>query len=396
MGRKGTGVEPREKSIRVSFVYQGKRQKETLLVSGKPMAPTPSNVKHATRLVAEIKEKIRNGVFTWTEYFPASGESSPITLDDQLKTWLSTQRIERSTRKGYNAGISFWTQAEIEGEPLGTFNLRVVRTSHLMAAIAARPDLSGKTINNYACIVRDALELAVIDKLITENPAQHLKTVPHQKPPPDPFTPEEREQIISYARDRFDDQVWNFVELWFWSGLRTSEIIALRWPQVLLPTGKIVVRETRVGGRDKDSTKTHYEREVRLNTRAMLAIQRQRKHTQLAGEHVFLNPRDGKQWGDQQNFLRNFWTRMLARLGIRYRRPYNMRHTYATAMLMAGMTPAFCAKQMGHSVQVFLNTYAKWIDGDQDEREMGRLESTIVNAPGAPLASGADLASRRK
>lgn len=88
MGRKGTGVEPREKSIRVSFAYQGKRQKETLMVGGKPMAPTPANIKHATRLVAEIKEKIRNGVFTWAEYFPASGESSPVTLSDQLKTWL--------------------------------------------------------------------------------------------------------------------------------------------------------------------------------------------------------------------------------------------------------------------------------------------------------------------
>lgn len=64
-------------------------------------------------------------------------------------------------------------------------------------------------------------------------------------------------------------------------------------------------------------------------------------------------------------------------MGIRYRRPYNMRHTYATAMLMAGMTPAFCAKQLGHSVEVFLNTYSKWMDGAQDDREMARLEAAL-------------------
>ncbi|AIV73967.1 putative phage integrase [Burkholderia pseudomallei] len=40
-----------------------------------------------------------------------------------------------------------------------------------------------------------------------------------------------------------------------------------------------------------------------------------------------------------------------------------MTHCYATAMLMAGMTPAFCAKQLGHSVEMFLTTYSKWIDG---------------------------------
>lgn len=45
-------------------------------------------------------------------------------------------------------------------------------------------------------------------------------------------------------------------------------------------------------------------------------------------------------------------------------------------MLMAGMTPAFCAKQLGHSVEMFLTTYSKWIDGDQNDLEMA-LERAI-------------------
>jgi integrase len=41
-----------------------------------------------------------------------------------------------------------------------------------------------------------------------------------------------------------------------------------------------------------------------------------------------------------------------------------MRHSYATVMLMAGMHDAFCARQLGHSVEVVHRTYAaKWIDG---------------------------------
>jgi len=39
-------------------------------------------------------------------------------------------------------------------------------------------------------------------------------------------------------------------------------------------------------------------------------------------------------------------------------------------MLIIGMTPAFCAKQLGHSVEMFLRTYAKWIDGGQNTLEM--------------------------
>ena len=59
------------------------------------------------------------------------------------------------------------------------------------------------------------------------------------------------------------------------------------------------------------------------------------------------------------------------------RRSYNMRHSYATAMLMAGMTPAFCARQLGHSIEMFLRTYARWIDGAQNAAEMDRLEVAL-------------------
>jgi integrase len=35
--------------------------------------------------------------------------------------------------------------------------LRTLKHSHVLTAIADRPDLSGKTINNYVSVLRDAL-----------------------------------------------------------------------------------------------------------------------------------------------------------------------------------------------------------------------------------------------
>ena len=84
-------------------------------------------------------------------------------------------------------------------------------------------------------------------------------------------------------------------------------------------------------------------------------------------------------WSDERALRRSYWTPVLKLLGIRHRRPYNMRHTYATAMLMAGMNHSFCAKQLGHSVDQFQRTYTKWIDGEQNDREMDRLEMAIKN-----------------
>ena len=41
---------------------------------------------------------------------------------------------------------------------------------------------------------------------------------------------------------------------------------------------------------------------------------------------------------------------------------------------MAGMNPAFIAAQLGHSVQVLLSTYAKWINSPNDWAELDKLK----------------------
>ena len=130
-------------------------------------------------------------------------------------------------------------------------------------------------------------------------------------------------------------------------------------------------------GLHKDRTKTNVARAVKLNSRSLQALQRQRQFTRVAGGPAFQDPRYGTPWVDERAFRRSFWTPTLKRLGIRYRRPYNMRHTYATTMLMAGMNSAFCAKQLGHSVEMFHKTYARWLDGAQNDLEMQRLENSI-------------------
>ncbi|HZV65088.1 MAG TPA: site-specific integrase [Telluria sp.] len=265
---------------------------------------------------------------------------------------------------------------------LGDLALRALRTSHALTAIVTRPDLSGKTINNYVQVLREAIELAVTDKILVENPVVAVPTAKHQKEPPDPFTREEMERICAEIQEKHPGQVANLVETWFWSGLRTSEIFGLQWDNVDLASSSVLVAEAVVRGLRKDRTKTHVARTVKFNSRSQAAVQRQRQHTQIAGGPVFQDPRYGTPWVDERAF-RSFWTPALKRLGIRYRRPYNMRHTYATMMLMAGMNPAFCAKQLGHSVEMFHKTYARWLDGDQNDLEMARLENSLM-APQRP------------
>lgn len=365
MGRLGMGVEVRPSSIRFTFVPG----KPTLMVNGQPAAPTPANVKWAHRLAAEIREKIKHGTFSIAEYFPLAGTAgTPTTVGSHLNTWLKVQRLKNSTREGYQSVLNFWMPH------IGSKALRALKHSDILAALATRPDLSGKTVNNRVSVLREALEMAVLDKLVTDNAAAHIPSATWQRLPVDPFTADEVDRIIAGLKD--DPQVANYVAFKFFTGLRTGESFGLRWADIDLTGGSMLVHESIVGGEEEASTKTNRTRTVFLNSRALAAITAQKAHTFMAGQHVFHDPRENERWGGEPKF-RWYWVPVLKRLKIRHRRPYNTRHTYATAMLMAGMTPAFCAGQMGHSVDVFLRTYAKWIPGTGDKAEMAKLEQSM-------------------
>lgn len=378
------GVEARDSSIRLSFAYEGKTERKTLMVNGVPMPPTPANLKYAGRLIVELKQRIKADAFHMAEYFPVSVTATASrggTVVDQLDHWLELQDIEASTKKGYESAIKFWREASLGNITFGQKTLATLRHSDILKALKTK-QYSGKTVNNYVSVLRAAMQLAVLDQVLRDNPVAAIENSTWQKEPPDPFELAEAEMIIAEMHRVHPASVANMVEFRFFSGVRTSEMVGLRWPSIDFNKKHAMVREA-VVLHERKITKTSSVRIINMNTRAFAAIKAQKEHTFLAGEAVFTDPRYGTPWLDERAFRRSYWTPVLKKLGVRYRPPNNMRHTYATMLLMAGARPAYGAKQMGHSVEMFLGTYAKWIDGGQDDVEQNKLESFIGASPAA-------------
>lgn len=376
MGRRATGtVEPRTSSIRLKFTWKDKRYVETL-----DLAPTAPNLKAARRLLDQITGEIAAGTFSYARHFPDSAEaktpSAYSTFGSYADHWLTTLTVDHGTRKHYEAAIrNVWKPA------LGEKALVDIRTSDLKVVVARRnEEVSGKTINNELIPLRSILESAVEDRLIADSPAQRIKNLKHQKPPPDPFTPDEMEAILADLHERAPKAVWAYFEFAFCTGLRPSEQIIVKWGKVDWTAKVLRIDTAKTYSREK-GTKTSTIRDVDLTPRAVAALETMKPITFMKGlDHpIFSNPATGLPWATDEYQRTTYFIPTLKRLGIRHRGAVQTRHTYATIALMGGVNPAYIARQMGHkNTAMLFQVYSRWIDMADKGREaekLGRLHS---------------------
>lgn len=348
------------------------------------LQPTPANIRHAERMRAEILGKIERGTFVLGDYFPdsprARADVPSMTVGQLFGEWLDVKKpeLQHSTIHSYQQTIDSYHFDGVRRDLVGNFTFRSLK--RLLARLPANP----KTFNNVASVLRQVLEYGYKAKILTEPLHESIEMRRRQKPEPDPFTLDEVEVLLGKMKA---EAARNYFEFAFFSGLRPSELIALTWSKVDLRSGTVMVDSALTRGRVK-GTKTSEVRKVELPGRARDALESQRKVSQLAGGRVFLTVAGG----DLENTdmpLDSWWKPAMKVSGIRHRDARQTRHTYATMMLMAGVTPAYAARQMGHGIEMFLRTYSKWIDGADKGAEQRKLDSFIsASKPKAGTQTG--------
>ncbi|MEN9543172.1 MAG: hypothetical protein RLZZ598_5 [Pseudomonadota bacterium] len=94
----------------------------------------------------------------------------------------------------------------------------------------------------------------------------------------------------------------------------------------------------------------------------------------LAGEHIWHNGRTNAGWETDAQIRKTLWEPLCVRAGVRYRNPYQVRHTFASALLTAGANPWYVAQQLGHvDVQMVFRVYGKFISQDYQRPQALRL-----------------------
>ena len=374
------GVRIRNSSIAIRFQYQGKRFEETWKVK-----PTAANIKKAAKMRKEIISDIRAGIFEFEEYFPDSRhvikkeqqkEIEIPTFWEVAESYFNSLIIAKSTIREYKNCIKrhFYTT-------LGPMKIDEIRYSHIVNVMGDIEWKSKKTRNNVISPLRGVFKFAKADRLITYNPADELAFAKTQKPKPDPLSLEELELVLDWVKANENEVLYSFFEFAFFTGLRTSEMLAVSWKDVDWLKGRVRVDKARVEGVLKE-TKTYEERDVELNSRALAALKRMKSHSFLRWEEIFINPNTNTPFITNKA-IRLVWNACLKKLGVRHRVSYQTRHTFCTMNLMAGANVMWVSKQMGHSnTQMTLIRYSAWIEQSDKASETTKLDAFVNQSGG--------------
>ncbi len=226
-------------------------------------------------------------------------------------------------------------------------------------------EISNKTLSNIQSGLKSALNDAAEEELIDVNPlagwTYSRKEAPAQDDDVDPFSPEEQQAVLA----ALNGQARNMMQFTLWTDLRTSELVALDWGDIDWLREEVMVSRamTQAAKGQAEVTKTAAgRRSVKLLRPAMEALKAQKAHTFLADAEVFRNPRTLERWTGDGPIRKTMWVPALKKAGVRYRRPYQTRHTYASMMLSAGEHPMWVAKQMGHTDWLMIGrVYGRWM-----------------------------------
>ena len=349
------GITEEHGRCRINYQLDGVRYVKRLSIPY-----TPTGIKKAQKIrlaiIAEHEKSVAASEFNKPE--------APTVLELSQTYLESTSLAPSSRRKARTALNNYWLPF--------LANRKVTRVSRIMLMNIISKEMSGlseKYKKDLVGVLHTVLDLAT-PEFLTFNPAAKIKFKVEKKTI-DPFTIEERDALLDalYELEQ-GGPTYLFYMLRFYAGLRPGEVIALEWGDYDGET--LEIWKTATDGELRQTTKNHEQRNVNLHPKLIKVLN---NYPTRFTQGRILQSGLNEPYKRYDTFSQKF-TAVQAELGIRYRDPYNCRHTCASMMLEAGMQPAYCAQQLGHKLDQFLNKYATLINKKKNDAEHQKWAAT--------------------
>lgn len=287
--------------------------------------------------------------------FRGGGSPATETLDDFLHRWLEEHRpsIRASTATSYAGHIDRHISPLLGGIVVSRLQPPDVRR---LIADRLRAGLSPATVGRIVTTLRIALNQAVADRELPDNPASAVRLPRVQREPVRAATADDLHRIREAVRG---DELEALYVLLLGTGMRAGEACGLDWRDVDLERGTVFIRR----GKTPRAVRT-----INLSASVVAALKEHRIRSKVVGPTmpVFLGPRSGKRlqvWTVSHHF-----PRLLERAGLPHMRVHDLRHAFATRAISRGASLRTVADILGHSrPSITTDVYAHAVPEDQRE-----------------------------
>jgi integrase len=329
----------------------------------------------------------------WLAATEAARTASGWTVQRWLRHWLdSCTAIRPTTRFHYTRDVENVLIPHLGGYRLADLDARLLRSVFAqIATIINSKGLpqSGSAMQHLRTTLRAALNLAIKQGLIDANPARHIEIHGYRKPHAQVWTDArvahwqqtgERpavavwtaEQLAEFLDGAVDDTLFAFWWLTALRGLRRGEMCGLRWSEVDLDHGILVVERNRttagyqiIEGEPKTPAG---RRAIALDKRTVQVLRAHRRR-QLA--HRDRCVAAGRAWTDtgyvftrtdgqpiNPNYATTRFRKLVQRSGLPPVRLHDLRHVAASLAHQAGADLKTLQDLLGHSsIVVTADTY---------------------------------------
>lgn len=310
-------------------------------------------------------------------------EPARMSLNEYLDHWLETSvkpRVREGTHQEYAGTLRRNVRPILGAKKLGS--LKPVDIQGLYSDMRKRGLTDSVRFTHT--VFKDALRQAVKWQMLGQNPADFVDLPKPSRSKMQSLTQEESQRFLEVAKTT---RWYCFFSLLLSTGLRPSEALGLYWSDLDLAKGTLTVRRglRRLKGKwALEEPKTPNARRtlpIPSSLISLLSIHMEKqKELGFDGPLVFTSPTGAPKHED--GIVKDYFKPILKKADLPNKvRLYDLRHTHATLLLIAGVHPKVVAERLGHSnITITLNTYSHVLPNMQ-QAATEKLEAMLFAAP---------------
>jgi integrase len=316
---------------------------------------------------------------------------SPLSVGEYLDKWLEVAarpRVSRRTADGYAGLLERYIRTPLGGIRLDS--LSVLDIQKVYGEMQAR-GLSARVVRHTHSALHNALKQAVKWGMIVRNPSDlvELPKVPHKEQRV--LSPDEAADFLTVADVMPHGLIFEFALL---TGMRPEEYLALQWSDIDFERRTAQVRRALV--RHKKSWSFEEPKTARSRRTIYLPVPIMQKLASHKRKQAEARLKLGAAWQALDlvfcseegtplsipNLTYRYFRPILEKAELLRIRLYNLRHTCATLLLIAGENPKVVSERLGHSTIVLtLDTYSHVLPTMQ-QNATSKLEKMLYQKKG--------------